>query len=214
MALVLAGIAYWQRQVAVQERQIAEQQRDRAERTLALATRTANSLVFDLAQKFRQIVGMPAATVKDILDRARHLQTQLLSSGETDPDLHRSQAAALHETANTLLTLGETEAALSAAEQKVRKFYNFVTQQPSRTDFQAALAAIDLTIGEVEFVQGDLAGALQLYESDRVTLEKLAAADPTAAGWQDDLSNAYLKIGSVQVAQGNLAAALNSIRRA
>ena len=118
VALVLAGLAYWQRQVAVQERQIAEQQRDRAERTLALATRTANSLVFDLAQKFRQIVGMPAATVKDILDRARHLQTQLLSSGETDPDLHRSQAAALHETANTLLTLGETEAALSAAEQK------------------------------------------------------------------------------------------------
>ena len=71
VALVLAGVAYWQRGVAVQERQIAKQQRDRAERTLALATRTANGLVFDLAQKFRGVIGLPAATVKDILDRAR-----------------------------------------------------------------------------------------------------------------------------------------------
>ena len=42
---------------------------------LTLATGTANGLVFDLAQKFRNVVGVPAATIKDILDRARQLQT-------------------------------------------------------------------------------------------------------------------------------------------
>jgi len=78
-------------------RRQAETQRERAEHTLTLATDTANALVFDLAQKFRDVVGVPAATIKDILDRARQLQEQLLGSGESNPDLRRSQAAALNE---------------------------------------------------------------------------------------------------------------------
>src|SRR6202030_1158458 len=41
-------------------------QRARAERTLTLATDTANILVVDLAQKFRNVIGMPAATVESI----------------------------------------------------------------------------------------------------------------------------------------------------
>jgi hypothetical protein len=60
VALVLAGLAFWQREVAVHQRQIAEQQRKRAEDTLAAATETANGLVFDLAQRFRNAVGIPA----------------------------------------------------------------------------------------------------------------------------------------------------------
>jgi hypothetical protein len=39
---MLAGLAYWQREVAVAERRIADQQRQRAEDTLAAATKTAN----------------------------------------------------------------------------------------------------------------------------------------------------------------------------
>jgi hypothetical protein len=52
----------------------AETQRQRAERTLALATRTANGLVFDLAQKFKE--KGPAAVAADIVERASKLQTQ------------------------------------------------------------------------------------------------------------------------------------------
>ena len=87
-------------------RREAQTQRDRAEHTLTLATKTGNGLVFDLAQKFRDVVGVPAATVKDILDRSRQLQDQLLGSGETSQDLRRSQAVALIETSTTLEALG------------------------------------------------------------------------------------------------------------
>jgi hypothetical protein len=73
VALALAGLAYWQRDIAVEQqrlaneqRQLAEQQRRRAEDTLAAATKTANSLVFDLAQRFRNVAGIPASLVKDI----------------------------------------------------------------------------------------------------------------------------------------------------
>jgi TolA-binding protein len=94
IALVLAGLAYWQRGIAVQERQIADQQRQRAEDTLAAATGTANSLVFDLAQQFRHTMGIPAELVKDILGRARALQEQLTKSNQVTPELKRSEAAA------------------------------------------------------------------------------------------------------------------------
>ncbi len=54
VALSLAGLAGWQWQVA-------NTQRDRAEKTLALATKTADGLVFDLAQKFKNMEGFPAS---------------------------------------------------------------------------------------------------------------------------------------------------------
>ena len=41
------------------ERRIAEEQRRRAEATLAAATKTANGLVVDLAQRFRDVLGSP-----------------------------------------------------------------------------------------------------------------------------------------------------------
>src|SRR5580658_9373869 len=112
-ALALAGLAYWQRGVAVQERQIADQQRQRAEDTLAAATKTANSLVFDLAQRFKSTMGIPETLVKDILGRARGLQDQLIKSGQVTPDLMRSEAGGLIETVDTLQAIGDTDGALS-----------------------------------------------------------------------------------------------------
>jgi hypothetical protein len=50
--LVFVGFAGWQWKAAID-------QRDRAEWTLDAATKTANSLVFDLAREFRNRSGMP-----------------------------------------------------------------------------------------------------------------------------------------------------------
>ena len=125
VAIVLAGLAYWQRGIAVQERQIAEQQRKRAEDTLAAATKTANSLVFDLAQRFKDTVGIPSDLIKDILDRARGLQDQLTKSGELSPDLKYSKSAALNE--------------LVAGAQTCRRFYGCAGRRPAiQTDHGGA----------------------------------------------------------------------------
>ena len=90
MFALLAAVAGWQWWAA-------GVQRDRAEKTLQLATETANGLVFDLAQKFSDVTGVPATLIKDILDRARKLQDQLIGTGETSPGAARSQADALIE---------------------------------------------------------------------------------------------------------------------
>lgn len=107
---VVAGAAIYAQQQAVRERHHAEQ-------TLAAATHTANGLVFDLAERFQNVVGVPAALIKDILDRARSLQDQLLKSGQTTPELKHSEASALLELAEVELDLGDAQRALRDAEK-------------------------------------------------------------------------------------------------
>ena len=91
VALGLAAVAGWQWREAVTQRAAAEH-------NLALATEAANSLVFDIAQKFRDVSGVPASLIKSILDRAGELQEKLFAGGQSSPDLLRSRAAALAET--------------------------------------------------------------------------------------------------------------------
>ncbi len=122
VAVAMALLAAWansqrneavaQRAEAVAAKNEADRQKAAAERNLSLATDAANSLVFDLAQKFRDVSGVPVSLVRSVLDRATDLQQKLLGGGQSSPDLLRSQAAALSETSATLLTIGDTKGAL------------------------------------------------------------------------------------------------------
>jgi tetratricopeptide (TPR) repeat protein len=209
-SLAVAFVAIALAAFAEINRREAQAQRDRAERTLTIATDTANSLVFDLAQKFRNVVGVPASTIKDILDRARQLQGQLLGAGESTPGLRRSQAEASMETANTLLTLGETQSSLTAAKQAQETFQALLAQQPSSTDFQNELSTSGRVVGDVLRAQGNLPEALTSYQASLAIADRLAKSDPGNAVWQRDLSVSYERIGDVQVAQGNLSEAMKS----
>ena len=57
-------------------------QRARAENTLAAATRTTDTLIFDLVQEFRRRTGMPVDLIRLILERVQGLQRQLAEAGE------------------------------------------------------------------------------------------------------------------------------------
>jgi tetratricopeptide (TPR) repeat protein len=218
-AILLAILAGWQwrnaeaqRVAAEHAEQDAKTQRDRAQRSLTLATSTANGLIFDLAQKFRNTIGVPAATIKDILDQARKLQEQLLGSGESSPDLRRSQAVALTETASTLLKLGETQSALTAAKQAQDIFQALLAQQPDSTNFQSDLSVFYDRIGDVLVAQGNLPEALKSYRDALAIRDRQAKADAGNVDWQRALSVSYEKIGGVLEAQGKLPEALKSYR--
>ena len=187
--LLFLALAAWQWRTA-------EAQRRRAERTLALATQTANSLVFDLAQKFRN-KGLPAALSADILDRASKLQSQLTAGGETSAILRRSQAVALNEKAITLLTLGKADDALAAAKESNDISEALATSNPTRTSYQVDLSTSLERIGDVQQVQGDLAGARESYGGALAIIDRLAKSDPGNSGWQRDLSVSYEKLGEV-----------------
>jgi predicted negative regulator of RcsB-dependent stress response len=188
----------------------AKRQSDRATHALALATQTANGLVFRLAQKFKDVAGVPASLVKDMLDRARALQEQLLAAGEASPDLRRSQAAALVEACDTLLALGDTRSALADARDAERIFEQLLAEAPDSTDFQRELTVADEKVGDVLVAQGDLPAALKAYQDSLAIAERLATADPGNGAWQRDMSVSDEKVGDVLVTQGDLPAALKA----
>ena len=206
------AVAEEQRKSAEEQRRIADEQRQRAEATLAAATKTANGLVFDLARRFRDVVGIPASLIRDILDRARALQEQLIKSGQVTPELKSSEAVALDETATSLLAIGDTAGALAAAAQARQIMADLLAGNPGSTNFQRDLSVAYNNLGDVQVARGDLAGARKSYRDSLAIAERLAQSDPGNDGWQRDLSVSYDRVGNVQAAQGDLAGALKSYR--
>ena len=158
--------------------------------------------MYDLAQRFRDTVGVPAALVKGILDRALALQKQLIQSGQVTADLRRSEAAALLEVTNSLLAIGDTAAALAAAQQAKQILADLLAGNPESTDYQQELSVAYSRIGEAQAAQGDLAGALKSYRDSLAIFDRLATSDPSNTMWQRELSVAYSMVGDVQLAQG------------
>jgi tetratricopeptide (TPR) repeat protein len=204
MLLILVSVAGWQWNAA-------RVQRNRAEQTLALATRTANGLVFDLAQKFRDS-SVPSAVISDVLSRARGLQDQLNAGGETSSELRRAQAAALDEVAQTLLTLGDTKGALAAAQQSRDILLALAAATVGDADYQRNLGVTNERIGDVLEAQGDLTGALAAFRQSLSIVQTLLKTDPSNVDWQRDLAVRGGKIGVVLGSQGDLAGALAALR--
>jgi tetratricopeptide (TPR) repeat protein len=209
-ALGLALLAGSQWRSAKTQWQSAETQRERAEKTLALATATANGLVFDLAQKLRNVAGIPASLVADILTRARKLQEQLTAGGATSSDLQRSKAAALLETSQTFLTTGDTKGALAAAHQAQALMEALSASAPGNAGWQNDLSISYERIGDVQAAQGDLKAALKSYSDSRAIFERLAKAEPGNTLWKSKLSASYNEVGWVQEARGDREGALKS----
>jgi tetratricopeptide (TPR) repeat protein len=207
LAAAVAGI------LAYREQQEAVAQRNRAELTLAAATKTANSLVFDLARRFKNAIGLPAALIKDILDRSLALQQQLTMSGEVAPDLKRSEAAALIDVADLLLDIGDTNGALIASERSRQIGAELLAASPDVIEYQFQLSVSYERVGDVRVAQGDLAGALKSYRDSLAIRERLVKTIFGDATWQSDLAGSYAKIGLVLMTQGDLPGALDSYRK-
>ena len=214
------NIAEQQRVFAEEQQKFAEAQRaaaatasESAERSLTLATETANGLIFDIAQKFRNVAGVPSATIKGLLDSARRLQDQLAAGGESSPGLRRSQAEAQMEMTASLLTAGDTAGALASAQQAQTIFQDLVISSPDSTDYQLQLSISHERIGNVLVAAGKREEALAAYQKSLAIRDKLAATDPGNTEWQRDLSISHEKIGDVLVAAGKREEALAAYQK-
>jgi tetratricopeptide (TPR) repeat protein len=194
--------------VATEQKQIAQQQRDRAEKTLATATKTANDMVFSLAQDFRDETGMPVHLMRRILDRARGLQDQLAASGESSPDLKRTEEVALGELMMTYLAQGDAKAALDAAERAVAIAEALAQLDPGKTLWQDDLAITYSRLADALMAAGRRADALAFYRKALGISEKLAAAAPDDAGAHRRLAIDYARLGNAFSAESDRPQAL------
>jgi tetratricopeptide (TPR) repeat protein len=210
LAVVAAGAVWEWRTARVQEER-ARAERDRAEKALAAATQTANALAYGMAQKFRNR-GLPIDLVRDILNRALALQRQLSDSGETSPDLRRSEAGALMESVDTFLAQGDTKAALAAAERSRAILESLVASNHDDASSQRALSASQNKNGDVLLATGRREEALEVYQKGLAILQALAATQPENDKPEGDMSVSYNKIGDILVTMGQREAALDAYR--
>lgn len=200
LTVMFAGLAVW----AEINRREAEVQRRNAVTSLNAATRTSNDLIYDLASRFRNQAGVPSALVRDILGRAQWLQEALTSSGQTSPDLQHAQASVLSETALTLLGIGDSAGAFSAADRARQVLEPMLARSPRDPAIQLDLGVAHQRIGDALANSGKAAEALAAYETARARHEALVGADPSNNKAQQNVAVDYNKIGDLLLAGDKL----------
>jgi tetratricopeptide (TPR) repeat protein len=203
LTLTFAGLAVY-----------AEVERRHAVEALNAATQTSNSLIYDLAARFRTQMGVPAALVKDILGRAQKLQQQLTASGQTSPDLQHSEASALSEAALTLLDIGDSSGAFDAVDRSRQILEGLLAKDPRDSGLQLDLSVVYQRIGDTYGRSGKRDDALAAYEKARTMDEALVKADQTNEKGQDNLAVSDIKIGDLLGSEGKLDDALAAYQKA
>ena len=202
VAIALSGVALWQRNEAqvnearaVEQEEIAEERaveaeaaRQQAQDALDQATETANGIVFDLAQRFRDL-SVPNSVILEILNEALTLQAELFEHAAGKPELLASRAGAMAEAARTLEAVGEIETALQAMAGALQSQYEMVAQGRRDTELLRSLADTLTQLGALQFHRGDADAAnasyalalavLSLANSD-ADAQADAQADPAA----------------------------------
>jgi hypothetical protein len=213
IAVVLAGLAGWQWRVAAEQRLIADQQRTRAQTALTAATKTTETLIFDLAQEFRRRTGMPVDLTRLILERVQELQRQLAAAGERTPELLNLEAAALDELAALFLDQGDPKAALAAAERARDILQGLVEAIPTLPTLKRELAVAWNKIGDAKFAMADTPGALTAFQTALTIVTAIASAEPERTGFQRDLTICLNKVADALAILGRRDEALANYRR-
>jgi tetratricopeptide (TPR) repeat protein len=201
-----------ERNAAEAARKEAQRQKTRAENTLNAAVSTANTMVFNLAQQFRDTTGMPQSLVQSILDQAQQLEDHLVSSGETDPLLRRSEAATLGELARSALLNGNIAQAHTDAEQALSISQDLLKQSPEDRQRQRDVA-IDLSyLAEADRSQGNMRAALDDYSKELAIFQPLAQ-DKSDVKAQSALANALEELGEMKLNGHDAAGALGDLKQ-
>ena len=189
-------------------RREAVEQRDRAESVVAKATDTANKLVFELANRFKEQIGVPNDLIVTTFGLSQTLMEELAAGGETQAAVMRSRAIALVELSAALRSKGEAEAAKKAAETAVVMFDRISEATPGALDFQKERSAAYDRLGDAYAALGDRPHALSAYGHSLSTIRLLAHTQPDRLDLQRNLAVGYEKLADLQVDERKYAEAL------
>jgi tetratricopeptide (TPR) repeat protein len=211
-ALALAGLAYWQRGIAVEERQVAEQQRlhaehetQRADRNFTAAKDTVDGLISNIAQGLSGVVGMRVDTIRKILGTVQTTIDQITLSAPDDPQLLRSRSVMFTNFVVTYLAAGDLQDAAAAATQGLAITRKLAAQDQGNAQAQRDMSVSLNKLGDVKLRGGDQAGALAAYQEGLDIARKLAAQDQGNAQARRDVSVSLERLGDVKLQGGDQA---------
>ena len=213
VAIVLAAFAGWQLRLAHEQRTISDLQRARAEAALSAAAKTADMLVFDLAQDLRNRTGMPLDLVRLILERMQNLQRQLAQAGEGTPELISLEAGALDELAALYLDQGDPAAALTISERARDILQAVADARPNLSRLKRDTASAWNKIGDAKLAMSDARGALTAYQAALALAAPLAESNPKETDFQRALALCLNKVADALAVLGQREEALANYRK-
>src|SRR5262249_36922779 len=213
IAVVLAGRAAGQGGRADAKKPTAAPARARAEPALPAAAKTADTLIFDLAQDLRNRTGMPLDLVRLILERVQNLQRQLVQSGDRTPELISQEAAALSELAQLYLDQGDPAAALAVSERARDILQLLSNALPTFHILRPEIATAWNSIGDAKLAMSDARGALDAHKAALALVGTLAAGNPSLPELQRNLSLCLNKVADALAILGQRDEALANYRR-
>lgn len=210
-------LAEEQKQIAEVERAAASEASKRAEQNFDMAVTTADSMVTTLADRLRDLTGVPIAAIKEILFTAEQAFDQIASVAPNSQHLRWRRAAMLILFADTYLTLGDSREALRRAKAGNDIMLSLANEEPTNDQWAADLADSFRGMGDAlcngqGACAGDLSAALTEYRNDFDIMIRLNNKHPEKVDRQQGLAIAHASIGAVFEAQGELDRALVEYR--
>jgi tetratricopeptide (TPR) repeat protein len=172
----------------------------RAGWALTAATKGTNTLVSEVAIKFRDIAGVPIDRVREILDRTLELQGDLSQIGGDRTDVKRSEAMARRELSTTVRMQGAFDDALRYAEKSKAIMMDLVAVDPDNPELQRELSLSWNRVGEAQLSAGRKKDALEAFRRSLAIRQKLAANESPQA--RRDLALSHERVADTLMSIG------------
>jgi tetratricopeptide (TPR) repeat protein len=186
--------------------------RNAANRNFEIAVAAADAVVTQIAGELKDVRGVSAQRVGDILVTAQRTFEQLLAEGGDSDLLRHRQAMLLASFADSYATLGLDDAQAKAAEQSLALMTALAARHAGDAALQASRLVALEKVGDVQARRGDLAGALALYDEAETGWRGLAARRPDSLPWQRAHAAVAVKIGEILIDRDEQARARDLFR--
>jgi len=229
----LAGVAYWQRGIAIEQRVLAERSEARAveqqklaedravseqaakvdaEENFETAKETVNGLVFDIAQGLGDVEGIRIESIKKVLTRVQEAVDRLAKSDVGDIGLQRIRAAMLTNFGDTYLAAGDGAAALSAHKEALGIFRGLISREPENDKWRRDASVSMNKVGDARLRTGDAVGALRSYEDSLALRRTFADENPGDVLATRDVTESLNNVGDMKARAGDLEGALTAFQ--
>ncbi len=235
----LAGLAYWQQQIAEEQQALAEQRRVQAEASEARAVEQQQEAEAQQALAEQRRVQAEASEARAVEQQqeaeaqralAQRSEARATEQQKLAEERAAAEQAAKEEAQRNFETAKDTVDGIifdvaqglrnieGMRVESIRKILARVEAAmdeltrvaPDNLEVQHSRAAMLANFGDTYLSAGSLAGARESYEASLAITERLAEADPGNTQWQHDLAVSHDHIGNVRSEQGDLAGALES----
>lgn len=210
---LLALIAAWNWWTATERRLEAEQAKKIAEESLRLATNTASQLRLDLAQRFRETVGIPRDVVTDLFDRSGKLLLQLSVLTRGNAAVDRSRALALFDQAQSRLDDSDVAGASQVASEAFATLQALDFERPTPDSKHDLSLGWELT-SRVSQEEGNFRQALNQGLMAVDLREQTVQTDPKNQGWVKNLAISHDDAGRLLIVLDRVDEAATHYKRA